>query len=302
MNRQFFISSFKKEIWEFNKILFWVPLIVAIMMIVAPVIQLILLKDYQVANLFQFLEQVQQVEDLEHFDKVVLGAITGLFVPFIMVAFLVQCYYFITCLFDERRDLSVYFWRSLPVSDASTVGVKLATGALVIPGIFMLGATLAAVAYLLFALVACIVLSVGYDISLWHLWGNAELFSNLVSVWLSLLPYALWLFPLYAWLMLVSMFAKKAPFLWAVIPLVAVLLIEAFVVEYFHLRGGFFREVLFDYFTFTDHLMPHGVAHSESSKQVLATTLFTKVEFGGTLLGGTLIYLTYWLRTNKSQP
>ena len=302
MNTSLIISSFKKEIWEFNKTLFWVPLIIAILIVIAPLVKLLLLEGYQIDRLFDGLQQLQYMEHPEHLVEATLGLITSLFVPFIMVALLIQLYYFTTCLFDERRDLSIYFWRSLPVSDALTVGVKLATGAIVIPAIFMLGATVAIVIYIIFAFLACIVLSVGYDISLWHLWGSAGLLSNLASIWLNLLPYALWMFPLYAWLMLASMFAKKGPFLWAVLPVIVILLIEAFVVEYFHLRGGFFSEMLIDYFTFAADMLPHDFANHSSPRQILTSVLLAKINLAGTLLGCALIYLTYWLRANRSQP
>jgi ABC-2 type transport system permease protein len=301
MNTPLIISSFKKEIWEFNKTLFWVPLIIAIMIIVAPIIKLMLLESYQTDRIFDGLQQLQYIDHPEHLGKAILGLITGLFAPFILVALLIQLYYFTTCLFDERRDLSIYFWRSLPVSDALTVAVKLITGALVIPAIFMLGATLAVVIYILIALLACMVLSVGYDISLWQLWGSTDLISNLASMWFNILPYALWMFPLYAWLMLASMFAKKAPFLWAVLPVIVILLIEAFVVQYFHLHNGFFGDMLINYFTFATDMLPHEFAHSESPKQILASVLFAKIDLGGTILGCALIYLTYWLRANRSQ-
>ena len=302
MNTPLIISSFKKEIWEFNKTLFWVPLIIAIMIVAAPVLKLMLLEGYQTDRLLEGLQHLQNIDHPQHLAKGVLGLITGLSIPFIMVALLIQLYYFTTCLFDERRDLSIYFWRSLPVSDALTIGIKLITGALVIPAIFMLGATLAIISYVIIAFLACIVLSMGYDISLWHLWGSADLISNLATAWLNILPYALWMFPLYTWLMLASMFAKKAPFLWAVLPVIVILLVEAFVVEYFHLHRGFFSETLVNYFTFAADMLPHDITSSESPKLTLASALFAKIDLAGTLLGCALIYLTYWLRVNRSQP
>mgnify|MGYP000141181227 CR=1 FL=1 len=302
MNTTFFITNFKKEIWEFNKTLFWVPLIILLLVVSAPLIQFIVMEDYQANNIIRFLDDVQHREVAEDFNKIVLGAMTGLFVPFVMVSLLVQFYYFITCLYDERRDLSVYFWRSLPVSDAASVGIKLATGALLIPAIFMFGATAAALVYALFGLIASVILSAGYDISLWQLWASADLVTNLMAIWISLLPYALWMLPVYAWLMLASMFAQKGPFLWAVLPVVVILLVEAFVVEYFQLHQGFFSQMLFEYFTFSEHIVPVDFIDSDSPKLVMVSALLKKIELSGILLGGALMYLTYWLRANRSHP
>lgn len=301
MNTQVLVSSFKKEIWEFNKTLFWVPLIIAVLMVLAPMVPLILLEDYQIDRIFAGLEEAQQHASLGSLDKLTLIMMTGLFSPFIMIALLVQLYYFTACLFDERRDLSAYFWRSLPVSDATTIGVKLITGALLIPAIFMLGATLALLTYVVLAFIGCVVLSLGYDISLWQFWGDTSLVSSLLTQWSSLIPYALWMFPVFAWLMLASMFAKKAPFLWAVLPLVALLLVEAFITEYFQLGLGFMAETLMNYFTFTKDMMPTDLVQNETIVPVLTMALFAKVEWLGLLFGGVLMYATYWLRVNRSQ-
>ncbi|MFT6988737.1 MAG: ABC-2 type transport system permease protein, partial [Paraglaciecola sp.] len=250
MNKSQIIMSFRKEIWEFKKTLFWVPLIIAIFIIAAPLLQLMLMEDYQSSKVFDIITNADNLANVEGFTRLFLSAIMGMFVPFIMLSLIIQLYYFTTCLFDERRDLSVYFWRSLPVSDVLSVGVKLITGALVIPAIFMLAATLVVFVFLLLALIACTVLSLGYDVSLWGLWGSADIISNLTSIWLNLLPYALWMFPVFAWLMLASMFANKAPFLWAILPIAALLLIESFVVEYLHLDGRLFLNTLLEYFAF----------------------------------------------------
>ena len=225
MNRSQIIFSLRKEIWEFRKTLFWVPLIIASLIIAAPFINLLLLDESPFTKLTENLAQFEELPNVQGFGRFFLASIMGMFVPFIMVSLLIQLYYFTTCLFDERRDLSIYFWRSLPVSDALSLTTKLVTGALVVPAIFMMAATLVVVVYLLFALIFCIVMSVGYDVSIWGLWGSANIFSNIASVWLNLLPYAVWMFPVFAWLMVASMFANKAPVVWARLPVVALLLL-----------------------------------------------------------------------------
>ena len=300
MNRSQVITSFRKEIWEFKKTLFWVPLIIAVFIIVAPLLKLILMEDYQSAKWLEMITNVENLGNVEGFTRIFLNAIMGMFVPFIMVSLIIQFYYFTTCLFDERRDLSIYFWRSLPVSDVLSVGVKLITGALVVPTIFMLAATCVVFVFLLFALIACSILSLGYDISLWGLWGSADIFSNLAAIWLNLLPYALWMLPVFAWLMLASMFANKAPFLWAILPIAAILLIESFVVEYLHLDGGFFLNTLREYFAFGQAMFSNNVANIDSPRFMLFSALSSKISSVATLIGVGLMYITYWLRVNRS--
>tara|TARA_R110002153_G_scaffold97124_2_gene231702 strand:- start:27216 stop:28124 length:909 start_codon:yes stop_codon:yes gene_type:complete len=301
MNSSQIITSFRKEIWEFKKTLFWVPLIIAIFIIVAPLLKLMLIEDYQSSKLIENITNVDNLANIEGFTRFLLATIMGMFVPFIIVSLIIQLYYFTTCLFDERRDLSIYFWRSLPVSDVLNIGVKLITGALVVPAIFMLAATFVVLVFLLLAFIVCTVLSLGYDLSLWGLWGSADIISNLVSIWLNLLPYALWMFPVFAWLMLASMFANKAPFLWAILPIVAILLIESFVVEYLHLDGRFFFNTLREYFTFGQEMLPNNGSDIESSKFLLFSVLSSKISLVATLLGVGFMYLTYWLRVNRSE-
>ncbi|PKG98350.1 hypothetical protein [Paraglaciecola sp. MB-3u-78] len=300
MNSSQIITSFRKEIWEFKKTLFWVPLIIAVFIIVAPLLKLILMEDYQSAKWLDIVTNVDNLANVEGFTRIFLTAIMGMFVPFIMVSLIIQLYYFTTCLFDERRDLSIYFWRSLPVSDVLSVGVKLITGALVVPTIFMLAATCVVFVFLLFALIACSVLSLGYDVSLWGLWGSADIISNLTAIWLNLLPYALWMFPVFAWLMLASMFANKAPFLWAILPIAAILLIESFVVEYLHLDGGFFLNTLREYFAFGQGLFSNNSGNMDSPRFMVFSALSSKISIVATLIGVGLMYITYWLRVNRS--
>lgn len=301
MNSLQIITSFRKEIWEFKKTLFWVPLIIATVIIVAPWLNLILVEDYQRTRLFDNITNAENLANIEGFAGFFLATIMGVFVPFIMSSLIIQLHYFTTCLFDERRDLSIYFWRSLPVSDALTVAVKLLTGALVVPAIFMLAATFVVCVFLLLALIFCIVLSIGYDVSLWGLWGSADIMSSLASIWINLLPYALWMFPVFAWLMLASMFANKAPFLWAILPVVAILLIESFIVSYLNMDTRFFLSTLREYFEFGRGMFPHHVSDIESPKFILFTALSSKISLIATLLGVAIMYLTYWLRVNRSE-
>jgi ABC-2 type transport system permease protein len=300
MNSSQIITSFRKEIWEFKKTLFWVPLIIAIFIIVAPMLQLMRMEDYQTSKWLDIITNVDNLANIEGFTRFFLATVMGMFVPFIMVSLIIQLYYFTTCLFDERRDLSVYFWRSLPVSDVLSISVKLITGALVIPVIFMLAATFVVFVFLLLALIVCMVLSLGYDVSLWGLWGSADIIGNLTAIWLNLFPYALWMFPVFAWLMLASMFANKAPFLWAILPIAAILLIESFVVEYLHLDGRFFFNILGEYFAFGQGMFPNSVSDIDSPKFLVFSALSSKISVVATLIGVGLMYVTYWLRVNRS--
>lgn len=300
MNRSQIITSFRKEIWEFKKTLFWVPLIIAIFIIVAPLLKLILLEEHEITMLLGSVTNIDNLAHVEGFTRFFLATIMGMFVPFIMVSLIIQLYYFTTCLFDERRDLSIYFWRSLPVSDVLSVVIKLVTGALVVPAIFMLAATFVFFVFLLLALITCTVLSLGYDVSLWGLWGSADIISNLTFVWLNLIPYALWMFPVFAWLMLASMFAGKAPFLCAILPIVALLLVESLMAEYLNLDGHIFFNTLREYFALGQGMFLGNVSNTDPHKFALFSALLSKISLPATSIGVGFMTITYWLRVNRS--
>lgn len=301
MNISNFSMNIKKELWEFNKLLFWVPLIIIVLIVAAPLLQLLIIEEYQLNAMLDGLAQLQHHTLDEEFYRFSFAAMSGLFVPFMIVALLVQLYYFLVSLFDERRDLSIYFWRSMPVSDHATIGYKLFTGMLVIPAVFMLAATVTLFVLTIFGLVACLVLATGFDISLWHIWGNFNFFSNLALIWLSLVPFVLWLFPLFAWLMLASMFSNKAPFLWALLPIVIVILVEALVVHYFKLDSSLFAPVLVDYFGISDNTLRSNFTHEGAMHLMPIKVLMSKVSVAAIAAGSGLIYLTYWLRVNRGQ-
>jgi ABC-2 type transport system permease protein len=300
MNTLQITTSFKKEIWEYEKTLFWIPIIVGIVILVLPIIQFMLLQDYQYANIMDHLVELQEVRESHYLDKGLQAAVLGLFTPFVLVALILQVQYFASCLFDERRDLSAYFWRSMPVSDAQSVLVKLSHGAFVIPAIFMLAATATLVFILILAFIACVVLSVGYDIALWGLWGGSDILTSVAAQWINIIPYAIWMFPVFAWLMLASMFANKVPFLWAVLPVGILILAEAFVVNYFNLSHGVIIETLKDYFSFAIRSSTYNIREIDSVGFLMTKTLFSKIEFGASLLGCGFVYLTYLMRIKRS--
>jgi len=123
---------------------------------------------------------------------------------------------------SERRDRSVLFWRSLPVSDRMTVAAKAFVPMVILP-----------VVGLAFAIVANLV-TLLLQSAIWHLGGYdaGELWArlDLPGLWLALLlslPFMmLWNAPLYAWLLAVSAWARRVAVLWAAAPFVAVLLVE----------------------------------------------------------------------------
>ncbi len=298
MNTSIIKASIKKELWEFKGMLTWVPITLIGLIISVPLLAL-LLNDLNGDKFLEGMRHLAEMEQATELKGLFFSSAVALFTPFLVIGFIVQCYYLMNCLFDEKRDRSVMFWRSLPVSDALTVGVKLFTGAVVIPTIFMSAATALFLLGLIVNLIIASVLYFGYDISLFGLLAESGVFSSLTYIWVSLIPTAIWLLPLFSWLMLASIFANKAPFLWAVLPVVALLIVEVIVVHYLQLSQPFFGHFISDYFSITpvqetnmlDMLEPY-----EGFKLVLS-----QIDYRTFIVSAALIYITYWFRVNKSE-
>ncbi|NYZ64135.1 ABC-2 transporter permease [Luteimonas sp. SJ-16] len=133
--------------------------------------------------------------------------------PFLVMIF-VAFFYCLGALYDDRKDRSVLFWKSLPVSDGATVLSKVVTAVIVIP----LVATLVAIATMVLFLVALSIGAAAHGANpLPLLWGNGSVFL-LAGQFLAAIPvYACWALPTVGWLMLCSAWARGKPFLWAVL-------------------------------------------------------------------------------------
>jgi ABC-2 type transport system permease protein len=130
----------------------------------------------------------------------------------IMFAF-VAFFYCLGALYEERRDRSILFWKSLPVSDSQTVVSKLITTLVAAPLIFIAAATVMAGTLML--ILCTSILMLGHNIFGLVL-GNSAVYTSPFLV-LGLLPvYILWALPTAGWLMMVSSWAKSKVFLWAV--------------------------------------------------------------------------------------
>lgn len=134
--------------------------------------------------------------------------------PLLTMAFVVF-FYCLSALYDDRRDRSILFWKSLPVSDSATVLSKLVTALLVAPLLALIASMITMVGYLLLLMGA--VAWLGGDPVALILQPAAPL--SLLVNYLAWLPvYLFWALPCVGWLLLCSAFARRAPFLWAVVP------------------------------------------------------------------------------------
>ncbi len=135
--------------------------------------------------------------------------------------FFVLFFYLLGALYDDRKDRSVLFWKSLPVSDTATVLSKVVTAAVLAP---LIAFAIATVAYVGFLLVVTI-WAAAHGINPLPVIGNSNPLGMFWRLLLTVPVNALWALPALGWLLLCSAFARSKPFLWAVlIPILAVVL------------------------------------------------------------------------------
>jgi ABC-2 type transport system permease protein len=230
---------------------------------------------------------VQSVPD-EKSGQVIPAFFLGMQIFFGVVLAITVLLYLVDCLYADRRDRSILFWKSLPISDAETVLSKLATGLLVAPAVALVA-----------ALATTLVLWVGGSIVLWAggvegvsgLWQVKPLLTSIVGAPFIALLILLWYAPVAAWCLLASAWAPRAPLMWASLPPIALIIAEqiAFQTDYVpHFLGdrlgGIFRR-LFDSSNYTGFGV-HGAGRIEGGLPALrdVTGYLTSVDVWGGLV------------------
>ena len=132
---------------------------------------------------------------------------------------LMSLFYSADALYSERRDRSILFWKSLPVSDLTAVLAKASIPLVILP---LLTVAVTVAIHLIMLLLSSIVLPAS-GISLASIWKELSIFQMWgMLLYHILLAHVLWPFPVYCWLILVSGWARRAPLLWAALPVVAI--------------------------------------------------------------------------------
>lgn len=158
--------------------------------------------------------------------------------PFIVLAFVVF-FYCLGALYDDRRDRSALFWKSLPLSDAQTVLSKALSALLVAPVMAVVASILTMFVFLLMISLV-VMLHGGNPVTL--IWGPASPLMVAAGhvAWIPV--YALWALPTVGWLLFCSAWARSKPFLWAVmVPVFAGVIVSWFgVMKLFNLNASWF--------------------------------------------------------------
>jgi ABC-2 type transport system permease protein len=148
-----------------------------------------------------------------------------------LTGIVVSVFYCLDALHGERRDRGILFWKSLPVSDLTTVGSKAIIPLVILP--LLTFAITVAMQWLMLLLSSAVLLVSGLSVT--ALWTNLSfLRMSLLLLYHVLTAHALWPAPIYCWLLLVSGWPRRATFLWAALPLVAIAGVEQIAFHSWH--------------------------------------------------------------------
>jgi len=217
-----FYWSVRRELWE-NRSIYLAPLAGAGVFLVGFLISSVHLASRMRAALA--LDAMHQREKIAQPYDYAAGMV-------MVASLLVGLYYCIEALQSERRDRSILFWKSLLVSDRTTVLAKATVPLVIVP---LLGWAITTVTQFVMLIVNSAVLA-GAGLSVATLWTQLSPFQmSLLLLYHLVTVHALWQAPIYGWLLMVSAWARRAALLWATVPLVAIGIVEkmAFGTSYF---------------------------------------------------------------------
>jgi len=198
----------RREFWE-HRWLWIVPLAIAASIVLAAM--------FPHANI-----QVDRDAPMQRHMEMFALFHSALTIPQFLVLGVLLPYYLLDCLFAERKDRSILFYKALPVSDAQTVLSKLLVALAIVPlGVFALTVITDLLAW---GILAARMRDSGVG-ALLH-WDTGVWLRTQALILVGVGVVGLWYAPLAAYLLLVSAWAKRSPFLWAVLPPLGLMIAE----------------------------------------------------------------------------
>ena len=214
MNR--LIALIRREYWENKGALRTTPLVIGGLNVLF-LLMAIFTTAHIDSDLYTFREAVrvmgEQPEALR--GSIMYNGMLGSSVLFTVVMFFVVFFYLLGALYDDRKDRSILFWKSLPASDTLTIASKLITAMVLAPLTFLIVMILTNI---IMAIIGSLMV-LSADGNPWTLFLSVV---NPLKAWAmiaaSWFAQSIWALPVYGWLLLVSAFAPRVPLLFATLP------------------------------------------------------------------------------------
>jgi ABC-2 type transport system permease protein len=216
--------SIRRELWE-SRSIYIAPLAAAVVFLLSFMISMIYLP--QKMRALSALDPAHQREAIAMPYDMAAGLL-------MLTAMIVGMFYCLGAFQGERRDRSILFWKSLPVSDLTTVLSKASIPFIVLP--LLTFAITVATQWIMLLLSTAVLWA--NDLNAATLWTRLSFFQMSLNLLYHLVTvHALWHAPIYGWLLLVSAWARRAAFLWAVLPLLAIGAVETLLFNTRHFAG-----------------------------------------------------------------
>ncbi len=294
-----FVWLIRREVWE-HRALYIVPFVFLVLTVVSTVIGFAQGREY--VDLSWGVRKLEEVGIVGH----VAGHVgLTLWLLFSLVSAIVAAFYLLDALWGDRKDRSILFWKSLPISDTHTVLSKLTTGVVVAPMIAVAASLVATIAILIMGSIA-IHMGEGNPITL--LWAEFPFFTLVYkAVGVSILA-ALWFLPFSGWFLFSSAAARKTPFLFALLLPVGVAVVEELALDtnYFLEAVGsyiqrFFLTVFEDASTRVITIDDESIELPAQLSEVgnLAAPLTEPLFPVGLIIGAALIAATIYMRRHR---
>jgi ABC-2 type transport system permease protein len=224
----------KREFWEHRGGFFWAPVVTGGIFLVLNIMGIITAEVFGArhggfhSGGVSGLQSVIQSMDAGDLSKVGMAldvAMYSAMALIVVVLGFVVFFYCLGALYDDRRDRSILFWKSLPISNTSTVLSKVASATVLAP---VIAVAVGIVVGMLQLVIVAITLSF-HGVNVWQLLVLAHPFRVMANLIGYIPMYLLWALPCVGWLLFCSSASRSKPFLWAVlIPLATALLVSWF--------------------------------------------------------------------------
>lgn len=199
--------SVRRELWE-NRSIYIAPLAAAAIALLA----------FMGSSIVGIWESRLRLDPTRSYEALVAphDLLAGLMM---LTGIVINVFYCLDALHGERRDRSILFWKSLPVSDRITVLSKACIPFLIVPLLSFVITFATQLLMLLFSSV--VLLGTGQSVAL--LWAKISFGRmSLLVLYHFFTAHAIWPAPVFCWFLLVSGWPRRATVLWAVLPVVVI--------------------------------------------------------------------------------
>ena len=211
----------RREIWE-HRSLYITPAVVGLVLILAVLTAFVFASSYQEIVDMGIVGAQNIAGDAER-RAAMFALLMGNTAPFLVATAILTIFYCLDSLYAERKNKSILFWRSLPITDSETVASKFLTAAIAIP---VIAWGVIVVTHIVVLLLAGIYVGLQGGSSGFLIWKSAPV----IDVWFGLLLFMLllpiWFSPFIGWFLFVSAWTKRSPLLMAFLPLLVVPTLE----------------------------------------------------------------------------